>query len=657
LKLVASNKNDKDAYMLGKLAVISPSTTLTAVMNQVLTRRGLSVVVVEAAQHQAIVMAQRLIDEGVSVLVSRGKTASVLREHFQVPIVEVRHTFFDCINAYHKAVEVSDKVAFLATSDGYAAILEKARPFMPAVTICPIDPFGNAQDHDVQLDRLQADGIEVAIGGLSLEAAIKGRGMHYIMSDADADAAFDAIDEALHLLRIEEERLHKRLELQSRYEMIRSILDCVSEGIFSIDGQGVITNMNSVATQYLGSLNCGDNVAGLLPQDYFGRVLEKAEAVRGALITLGRLSLTLSIAPINLGGQVIGAVATLQKQTEIKAIEQKMRRQLARQHVAEHTFAAIIGSSPALAKAKRLAQTFAVVDSTVMIEGETGTGKELFAQGIHNASKRRHGPFVAINCAAFAPGVLESELFGYVKGAFTGALNEGKAGVFELAHTGTIFLDEISETSAEIQLKLLRTLQERKVVRIGDDKVTPVDIRIITASNKRLPQLIAQGLFREDFFYRICVLKLQLPPLRERRQDIPELVAHLLASFGMPAATPDPALLARLSRYEWPGNIRQLGNIIERLAVMGQGREMHGPWLEEALEDLPATSEGVDGGRQDEKQQLLQALSSVRGNREQAARSLQISTTTLWRRMKKYQDQDPDAFAAARLGISQSPSN
>ncbi|MBD8621293.1 sigma 54-interacting transcriptional regulator [Pseudomonas sp. CFBP 13727] len=646
--------------MLGKLAVISPSTTLTAVMNQVLEKRGLHVAVVEAAQHQAVLMAQRVIDEGASVLISRGKTASVLREHFQVPIVEVRHTFFDCINAYHKALVVSDRIAFLATSDGYAAILAKASPFMPAVTICPIDPFGSAQSTDAQLDRLQEQGIEVAIGGLSLEQAVKARGLHYIMSDADADAAFDAIDEALHLLRIEQERLHKRLELQGRYEMIRSILDCVSEGIFSIDSHGVITNMNSVATHYLGSVRCGDNVAGLLAQDYFGRVLGKAEAVRGALINLGRLSLTLSIAPITLGDQVIGAVATLQKQTEIKAIEQKMRRQLARQHVAENTFASIIGSSPALAKAKRLAQTFAAVDSTVMIEGETGTGKELFAQSIHNASKRRHGPFVAINCAAFAPGVLESELFGYVKGAFTGALTEGKAGVFELAHTGTIFLDEISETSAEIQLKLLRTLQERKVVRIGDDKVTPVDIRIITASNKRLPQLVAQGLFREDFFYRICVLKLQLPALRERRQDIPELVAHLLVSFGMPAAVPGAALLARLSEHEWPGNIRQLGNIVERLAVMGQGREMNGAWVEEALVDLPSPAQPLPQApptlNRSERQVLLEALHSVRGNREQAARLLQISTTTLWRRMKKYQDLDPDAFAVTRLCGSQDAS-
>ncbi|MGF6097740.1 sigma 54-interacting transcriptional regulator [Pseudomonas sp. 18175] len=635
--------------MQGTIAVISPSSTLTSVMRGILQQRGLSLRVVEAAQHDATLKARELLDSGVSVIISRGRTASVLREQLRVPIVEVKHTFFDCINAYHKAQQVSDKVAFLATSEGYATILEKARPFMPQVSICLIDPLGSSQATEAQLDRLQADGIEVAIGGLSSRQAVMARGMRYIMSEADPDAADEAIDEALHLLQIEEERRLKRVELQSRYEMIQSILNCVSEGIFSVDSQRTLTNMNSVATGYLGSLGIGDSIDGLLAQDYFSQVLNHGRPVRGALISLGRLSLTLSIAPITLDNQVIGAVATLQNQTEITAIERKMRRQLARLHLAEKTFDDIIGSSPALAKAKRLALTYAAVDSTVMIEGETGTGKELFAQSIHNASRRKNGPFVAINCAAFAPGVLESELFGYVKGAFTGALNEGKAGVFELAHTGTIFLDEINETSTDIQVKLLRTLQERKVVRIGDDKVTPIDIRIITASNKSLPQLVAQGVFREDFFYRICVLKLQLPALRERRGDIPELVRYLLRSLPMDTAEPSDDLLVRLSGYAWPGNIRQLGNIVERLAVMSQGRAFAQPWLEEVLEDLATDGVAGQGGSIKSELALLhEVLSSVRGNREEAAKRLQISTTTLWRRMKKYLDEDPGCFDSAR---------
>lgn len=635
--------------MQGTIAVISPSSTLTSVMHSILEQRGLSLVVVEAAQHDATLKARQLIASGVSVIISRGRTASVLREQLRVPIVEVKHTFFDCINAYHKAQQVSGKIAFLATSEGYATILEKARPFMPQVSICLIDPLGSNPATEAQLDRLLAEGIEVAIGGLSLRQAVIARGMHYIMSEADPDAADEAIDEALHLLQIEEERRLKSVELQSRYEMIQSILNCVSEGIFSVDSQRTVTNMNSVATAYLGNLAIGDSIDGLLAQDYFRQVLNNGRPVRGALITLGRLSLTLSIAPITLDNQVIGAVATLQSQTEITAIERKMRRVLARQHLAEKTFDDIIGSSPALTKAKRLALTYASVDSTVMIEGETGTGKELFAQSIHNASRRKQGPFVAINCAAFAPGVLESELFGYVKGAFTGALNEGKAGVFELAHTGTIFLDEINETSTDIQVKLLRTLQERKVLRIGDDKVTPIDIRIITASNKSLPRLVAEGVFREDFFYRICVLKLHLPALRERRTDIPELVRHLLRSLPMDTAEPSDELLARLSGYAWPGNIRQLGNIVERLAVMSQGRPFAQPWLEDVLEDLPegATIEQCTPIKS-ELVRLQEALARVRGNREEAARHLQISTTTLWRRMKKYLAEDPACFDGTR---------
>lgn len=175
--------------MQGTIAVISPSSTLTSVMHGILEQRGLALVVIEAAQHDAVLKARQLIDTGVSVIISRGRTASVLREHLRVPIVEVKHTFFDCINAYRKAQQDSGKVAFLATSEGYATILEKARPFMPQVSICLIDPLGSHQATEAQLDRLQAEGIEVAIGGLSSREAVMARGMRYIMSEADPDAA------------------------------------------------------------------------------------------------------------------------------------------------------------------------------------------------------------------------------------------------------------------------------------------------------------------------------------------------------------------------------------------------------------------------------------------------------------------------------------
>lgn len=638
----------------GAIAVITPSTTMTRTIDSILQARQLSLPVVQAAQTEAIRIAGQLIAEGAEVLISRGKTAHMLREHFRVPVVEVRHTFFDCINAYEKAKRLSSKIIFLATSEGYARILEKSRPFVPDASICFIDPLSSVQNTESILDGLQDQGIEVAIGGLSLEEPVKSRGMHYVMSDTDSDAASEAIDEALHLLQVQEQRKQQRQELQHRYEMIQSILDCVSEGIFSVDAIGVVTRMNNVAKTYLSTVSCGDAITELPMHNYVTQALRHGKPVRGALIDIGRLSLTLSIAPIVLEGQTIGAVATLQKQTDIKAIEHKMRRALAGQHTADNSFDDIIGGSAALQRAKSLAATYAGVDSTLMIEGETGTGKELFAQSIHNASQRRAGPFVAINCAAFAPGVLESELFGYVKGAFTGASSEGRAGVFELAHTGTLFLDEISETSADIQLKLLRTLQERKVIRMGDDKVTPVDIRIITASNKPLPALVAQGLFREDFYYRICVLRLRLPPLRERREDVPALVRHLLKGNASELLEHTPTLLARLCDHHWPGNVRQLGNIVERLSVMSQCSALIPGWLDDALDDLSPTTPDVNGEPAmkppSERDILFAALVRAGGNRQSAAEHLGISTTTLWRRMKKFLDEDPGCFDAARYG-------
>jgi transcriptional regulator with PAS, ATPase and Fis domain len=440
------------------------------------------------------------------------------------------------------------------------------------------------------------------------------------------------------------------LELQSRYEFIRTIMNCVSEGIVSIDQNGIVTNLNGGAEELLGALRCGQPIDSIIKEGYFADVIKTGEPIRGALLTVKKQSLILSIEPIKLNRRVIGAVATVQRQTEIQNIEHKMRRLIAQKHFAENTFDNIIGTSPAIQAAKNLARKYASVDSTIMIVGGTGTGKELFAQSIHNASGRHHAPFVAINCAAFPSGILESELFGYVKGAFTGALNEGKPGIFELAHMGTIFLDEISEISLDVQLKLLRVLQERKVIRIGDDKVTPVNIRIITASNRNLGDLVNSGAFREDLFYRICVLKLRLPLLNERREDIPELVRYFLKNPHLPRCEITGEALDQLTGCSWRGNVRQLGNTVELLAVMCNDGIIDDRLVQEVIDDSsfrndqPIADTGAKLSVKDnltEKEFIHQVLRRMNGNRAKAAQQLGISTTTLWRKIKEFVKEDP----------------
>jgi len=636
-----------------KIGIISPSSTLTQLIRKKIEERGLAFAIRQASQEDALDAAEELIAKGISVIVSRGNTARVLRSRLNIPIVDVQHTFFDCYSSYQKARRISDKIAFLATSEGYMNILTKSKPFLTDALIFPINPLLGTEATEKKLDELAALGIEVAIGGLSLEKAVMKRNIQYIMTTADQDAIQDAIHAALHFLKIEEEKIRKGLELQSRYELTRAILNCVSEGIISIDHKGIVTNMNAEVNRYFETLRYGQPIDSVIKKSYFSDVLTKGEPIRGALLSTGKHSLIISIDPIKLDQNVIGAVMTLQKQTEIQNIEHKMRRVLAQKHSADKTFADIVGSSPAIQAAKKLALKFAAVDSTVMIVGGTGTGKEMFAQSIHNASGRKQAPFVAINCAAFPPSVLESELFGYVKGAFTGALSEGKPGIFELAHKGTIFLDEISETPLDVQLKLLRVIQERKVIRIGDDKVTPVDIRIITASNKNLNDLVKQGVFREDFFYRLCVLKLRLPTLNERREDIPELTRCFLKNANLQLCDITEEALELLASGEWSGNIRQLSNIVERLAVMCDNGMIDKKLVLEVADDITipngdnlpeALPAAVDSGSLTEKEFIYQILYRANGNKAAAAKHLGISTTTLWRKMKKIIESDPYFF-------------
>jgi two-component system, NtrC family, response regulator HydG len=306
----------------------------------------------------------------------------------------------------------------------------------------------------------------------------------------------------------------------------------------------------------------------------------------------------------------------------------------------------IIGNSPAMISLLETVSQVAPSQATVLIHGESGTGKELIAEAVHFNSDRKDGPFVRINCAALTETLLESELFGHEKGAFTGA-DRRKEGRFVQAHGGSLFLDEVSEMSLTMQVKLLRALQEREVTRVGGEAVIRVDVRIIAATNRDLSALIREGRFREDLFYRLNVVSLQLPPLRRRREDIPLLAQHFLGRFADQNARSidgfSPHAMDRLIRYDWPGNVRELMNAVERAVVLARESYL-------SPEDLPV-GEGVEpspavpavpppGGDlsldEVEKATILRTLSATAGNKSEAARRLGITRKTLHKKLKKY---------------------
>jgi transcriptional regulator with PAS, ATPase and Fis domain len=294
------------------------------------------------------------------------------------------------------------------------------------------------------------------------------------------------------------------------------------------------------------------------------------EGVEDLIVETRGRSLVVNRKDISLFGEAAGSYFNFQEVTYIRQLEQNLSRRLReRGLLARYTFEDVLCHSPRMAQCLELARRIAGSDFTVLIMGESGTGKELLAQSIHNASGRAMHPFVAVNCAAVPENLLESELFGYVGGSFTGALREGREGLFEQANNGTVFLDEIGDMPPMLQAKLLRVLQERQIMRVGSNKVTQVNIRVIAATNRNLRERIRKGLFREDLYYRLNALSLLVPPLRDRPEDLFPLLAHFLEEQQTrnPAFTPEAREV--LARYPWPGNIRELANVANHLTLMG----------------------------------------------------------------------------------------
>lgn len=305
----------------------------------------------------------------------------------------------------------------------------------------------------------------------------------------------------------------------------------------------------------------------------------------------------------------------------------------------KHSFSSIIGQSKALKEAIDLAKRVSITDTTVLLLGETGTGKEVFAQSIHYESNRAMKPFVALNCSGFSPELLESELFGYKAGAFTGA-NKDKKGLLEEANGGTLFLDEIGEMNLDLQAKLLRVLENQSFIKVGDTHTNQVNVRILAATNKDLKADATQGKFRPDLYYRLSVFTITLPPLRERKGDIPALVKFYLADFSnkinRPGLKIDDQLLAIFNEHSWKGNIRELKNVIERLVILSDGDTLNASALPPEFFEY-APMENNYNLQQVEKQHIQKVLQHTKGNKAETSRLLGIGLTTLYRKIEEYQ--------------------
>ncbi len=429
-----------------------------------------------------------------------------------------------------------------------------------------------------------------------------------------------------------------------QYEMI---FHHTHDAVLTVDREGKLTGWNEEAEKLLkyeaGSMTgkgIHEIISGLEEREW----VDPGRRVFHQLVRQGNRTYSLTGISVVVEQKTAGAVLILQDVKRIQDHEKKIRVKLHQKGLeAKYRFEDIIGGSPDMRDVIHLARIFARSEATVLIQGETGTGKEMFAQSIHHESGRAAGPFVAVNCGALPRNLLEAELFGYEEGAFTGARKGGKAGLFETAHGGTIFLDEIGEMPLETQVQLLRVLQEKEVRRIGSDRVIPVDIRIITATNRNLWQSVQDHLFREDLYYRLNVLNIVIPPLRERQDDMVKIGLAVYESYSGQTCEGDrifvKGLLEDLRGYSWPGNVRELHNLIERVHVLlsqGETGAFVEKYIQTYFQKIQRTEEGRSDLEQWERERLISALKEHRLNVTEAAEALGISRSTMFRKIKKY---------------------
>ena len=428
---------------------------------------------------------------------------------------------------------------------------------------------------------------------------------------------------------------------------LETVINYLDRGLIALDRGGRITQANTVAARLLGTATeelVGSPGTKVIPDLRFP-ISARHRVHHETTVPVGkqRRHLVVEIAPVWLWNELQGAVITIEDEAEMSRRVSRVANRAPRTGVDD-----ILGASPAIAQVKAMIRRVAVSDSTVMVRGETGTGKELCARAVHAASRRADGPFVAVNCGAIPETLLESELFGYEDGAFTGARQGGKIGRFQLADGGTLFLDEVADLPLHLQVKLLRGLQERQVERVGSTRAVPVDVRIIAATNRSLEAMLQDGAFREDLFYRLNVIPIQMPSLRERAEDILPLADYFLRLYGekldKPLAGFRPEAVPLLVQYPWPGNVRELANAVEYAVNMEDGAAIAPGSLPQRIRQRgvapPPPPQPIQPLKELERAALLQAVEYCRQTQaplEQAAALLGIGRTTLFRKLKEYQ--------------------
>ncbi|MDV2902064.1 sigma 54-interacting transcriptional regulator [Phytobacter diazotrophicus] len=615
-----------------EIAIFSVSKTITQRISNVLIERKIDIPVYEFHYFDVVEKAQQLVAGGTKIIISRGGTAALLRNSLSIPVIEITHELHGIYRILQEARKKSQKIAAV----GFPQFCNVLRRYQNMTNedfkICQVY---NHYDIENVVKNLADNDYQLVIGGLTVAEMAKKYDLNVIMGDTDNISIEQALDVAESLLKyINNENM--------KLTMSWSALNQSHEGIMCLDQSGEIIHINARGFA-LFQCNIGDKIFKKEAfKSIYGSIINEIDIKEHAIEIDGE---TVNIAVKHFSNKhgFYTVITGSRLEHNGWSSSRTSKKSDHKGFTTTYSFADIIGQSPVMEAAIARAKIYAAHDLPINILGDTGTGKELFAQSIHHASPRSAEPFIAINCAAIPESLLESELFGYADGAFTNARRGGKPGIFEMAMNGTVFIDEISEAPLPVQIKLLRILQEKRFSRVGGDSLISARFRLITASNKELGAQVAAGEFRQDLWYRINVLTLQLPALRERTGDVMLIIEDLLAKHNKALSFTDEAV-DFLNSYAWPGNIRELQAVILRLIVLFDMHVVDVDALQSLChmsvsvddEDIVPQPGDVDLLKKQEQKLIGAVMKRTGGDKSQAAVMLGISPTTLWRKMKEY---------------------
>lgn len=630
-----------------KIGVTCASHSAVDMTRRIAEEKGIEVISAYIGLDGALTVAQRMERDGAEAILARGGTLRLLRENIRIPVIAFPQSATDIMACIKEAASYGKNILYISFLDKISGL-----EFIEELLDCKLTQIICRDQAD--LERVVSSchkQFDVVIGGSSTMIMAEKYGMNVVEAKTPEEVIKSAIETAISVISVNREEQKKAMNF-------RCIIDSVSEGVISFDHTGRMTNINNAAKTLLKLDDADDveeTVGAIFRKPSLNRAIRTQKPVLDRVEDLNDDKYVFSHIPIILNGRTTGCVTTFKAISNVIRVESEVRKSLSKGFAARYTFNDLIHRSRIMDELIARATHFASSRSTILIIGETGTGKEILAQSIHNWSPLSQNPFVSINCAALSEQLLESELFGYEEGAFTGSKKGGKPGLFEISHTGTIFLDEITATSQRVQRHLLRVLQEREVMRVGADSIVPVSVRVIAASNDNIENEVYSGAFREDLFFRLNILRIKIPALRERLEDIPVLMEHFIGNLAReyhsaPFKIPLKCLV-KLQQYPWPGNVRQLQNFTERLYILSGNEFKSGLFEElytELIQFLPRSihhkdpsiiPEGMKGQHHkaesfDESETIRKAIEASDYNKSAAARKLGISRTTLWKKMK-----------------------